>query len=75
MRIALVVYLCYRECRESLEKRKAFGIYARKKWLRIYRFSYRKFKIMKCGKKIRQKPGNEKSEIISKIIENIRDID
>jgi hypothetical protein len=67
MRIALVVYPYYKECKEPLRKRKAFGIYARKKWLRMHKFSYRKSEIVKCEKKIRREPGSEKPGIINKI--------
>jgi hypothetical protein len=50
-------------------------MYARKKWLRMHRFSYRKSEIIKCEKEIRRKPGSEKPEIINKIVKNVRDID
>jgi hypothetical protein len=75
MRIALVIYPCYKEYKEFLEKRKAFNIYAREKWLRMYKFSYRKSEIAKYKKEIKRKPGSEKPEIINKIIKNIKDID
>jgi hypothetical protein len=74
MRIALIIYPCYIECKEFLGKRKAFGIYTRKKWLRMHRFLYRKSEIVKCEKEIRREPGNEKPGIISKIVKNIRNI-
>jgi hypothetical protein len=74
MRIALVIYFYYKECKEPSGKRKAFDIYARKKWLRMHKFSYRKSEIIKCEKGIRREPGNEKSGIISKIIKNIKNV-
>jgi hypothetical protein len=40
----------------------------------MYKFSYREFKIIKCEKKIRREPGNEKPGIISKIIKNVKNI-
>jgi hypothetical protein len=40
----------------------------------MHKFSYRKSEIMKYEKRIRRKPGNEKSGIINKIIKNIKDI-
>jgi hypothetical protein len=65
MRIALIVHSYYKECREPSKKQKAFGIYVRKEWLRIYRFSYKKSEIVKCekGDKARarqRKAGNNK---------------
>jgi hypothetical protein len=74
MRIALIIYPYYKKYREPSGKRKAFGIYARKKWLRIHKSSYRKSEIIKYEKRIRREPGNEKPGIINKIIKNIRDI-
>jgi hypothetical protein len=74
MRIALVIYSYYKEYKESSGKRKAFNIYARKKWLRMHKSSYRKFKIIKCEKGIRREPDNEKPGVINKIIKNVRDI-
>jgi hypothetical protein len=74
MRIALIIRPYYKKYKEFLRKRKAFDIYARKKWLRIYKFSYRKSEIIKCEKKIRREPGSEKSGVMNKIVKNIRDV-
>jgi hypothetical protein len=41
----------------------------------MHRSSYRKFEIVKCEKGIRREPGNEKPEVINKIIKIVRDID
>jgi hypothetical protein len=41
----------------------------------MHKSSYRKSKIIKCEKEIKREPGNEKSEIINKIIKNVKDID
>jgi hypothetical protein len=49
-------------------------MYARKKWFRMHKSSYRKSKIIKCEKGIRRKPGNEKPGIMNKIVKNIKDI-
>jgi hypothetical protein len=40
----------------------------------MHKSSYRKFKIIKCGKKIRRESGSEKPGIINKIIKNIKNI-
>jgi hypothetical protein len=49
-------------------------MYARKKWLRMHKFSYRKFEIMKCEKGIRRKLNSEKPGVINKIVKNVKDI-
>ena len=41
----------------------------------MHRFSYRKSEIVKCEKELRRESSSEKPGIISKIIENVRDID
>jgi hypothetical protein len=74
MRIALIIYPYYKECKEPSEKRKAFDMYTRKKWLRMHKFSYRKSEIIKCEKGIRREPDNEKPGIMSKIIKNVKDV-
>jgi hypothetical protein len=74
MRIALVIYLYYKKCKKLSKKRKAFDIYARKKWFRMHKFSYRKSKIVKYEKEIRREPGSEKPGIMNKIVKNVKDI-